>query len=252
MRAAADIARHLQQVQPERGAAHLALSGGSTPRRTYELLAQEPLDWTGVEVWFADERCVGPDDARQQLQARRETPARAGADPARSGSIAWRASSAPRRARAATRARSASTLPRATAICRCSTSSCWASARTGTSPRCSRALATLDAGEHALCLGVHDSPKPPPRANHAEPRGAARGRALPAAGHRREQGRRGQRDARRAEPPRSRQPAPARAADGDRRRRRRRPTSNASSRSEIRELPGRAPRNRAEAREFVQ
>ena len=46
--------------------------------------------------------------------------------------------------------------------CRCSTWSRWASARTATSPRCSRGRRTLDAGERAICLGVHDSPKPPP------------------------------------------------------------------------------------------
>jgi 6-phosphogluconolactonase len=61
-RAAAQIVRGLTRARGERGVAHLALSGGTTPGRTYELLAREPEALEGVEVWFADERCVGPDD----------------------------------------------------------------------------------------------------------------------------------------------------------------------------------------------
>jgi 6-phosphogluconolactonase len=59
-RAAEQIARQLQRTCREAGVAHLALSGGSTPTRTYELLAGEQTDWATVEVWFADERCVAP------------------------------------------------------------------------------------------------------------------------------------------------------------------------------------------------
>jgi 6-phosphogluconolactonase len=41
----------------------VALSGGSTPRRTYELLgARGTLAATEVEIFFVDERCVPPDD----------------------------------------------------------------------------------------------------------------------------------------------------------------------------------------------
>ena len=61
-RAAAHVARRLQRARAERGVAHVALSGGTTPGRTYELLAREPELWQEVEVWFADERCVAPDD----------------------------------------------------------------------------------------------------------------------------------------------------------------------------------------------
>jgi 6-phosphogluconolactonase len=42
---------------------HISLAGGTTPRRAYELLAVEPgVDWSRVELWFGDERCVPPDD----------------------------------------------------------------------------------------------------------------------------------------------------------------------------------------------
>lgn len=60
----------------ERGAFHVALSGGNTPRAAYELLAQEPLrdelSWSDVFVYFGDERCVPPDDEQSNyLMARR-------------------------------------------------------------------------------------------------------------------------------------------------------------------------------------
>jgi len=40
---------------------HLVLTGGSTPRRAYELAASRRPDWSGVDLWFTDERCVPPD-----------------------------------------------------------------------------------------------------------------------------------------------------------------------------------------------
>jgi 6-phosphogluconolactonase len=39
----------------------VALSGGSTPRQVYERLASDPTSWSGVEVFFGDERCVPAD-----------------------------------------------------------------------------------------------------------------------------------------------------------------------------------------------
>jgi 6-phosphogluconolactonase len=41
---------------------HVVLPGGSTPRHAYELPAERRSDWTGVGIWFTDERCVPPDD----------------------------------------------------------------------------------------------------------------------------------------------------------------------------------------------
>jgi 6-phosphogluconolactonase len=60
----------LQVVEDPAGAAaerlaaatgHLVLTGGSTPRAAYERVAEHRADWSGVEVWFTDERCVPPD-----------------------------------------------------------------------------------------------------------------------------------------------------------------------------------------------
>lgn len=39
----------------------LCITGGSTPRAAYERVAEARPDWSGVEVWFTDERCVPPD-----------------------------------------------------------------------------------------------------------------------------------------------------------------------------------------------
>jgi 6-phosphogluconolactonase len=63
------IAEHPAQVVAERLAAaaraggHVVLTGGSTPRVAYGLAAQLEPDWTRVELWWGDERCVPPDDA---------------------------------------------------------------------------------------------------------------------------------------------------------------------------------------------
>ena len=40
---------------------HVALTGGSTPRAAYERAAAAREDWSGVDFWFTDERCVPPD-----------------------------------------------------------------------------------------------------------------------------------------------------------------------------------------------
>jgi 6-phosphogluconolactonase len=52
---------------------HIALSGGTTPTRTYELLAGEPSELHGTEVWFADERCVGPGEPESNYRLAAET-----------------------------------------------------------------------------------------------------------------------------------------------------------------------------------
>jgi 6-phosphogluconolactonase len=37
------------------------LTGGTTPGRAYELAAELRDDWSGVELWWGDERCVPPE-----------------------------------------------------------------------------------------------------------------------------------------------------------------------------------------------
>lgn len=61
VRAAQRIAQELSRAAGERGRASLALAGGTTPKATYEALAGLPLDWSQVEIFFGDERCVPAD-----------------------------------------------------------------------------------------------------------------------------------------------------------------------------------------------
>ena len=61
--AAARIAAVLKDAAARRGAATLALSGGSTPRQAYAQLAtQAELDWSTTSVFWVDERAVAPTD----------------------------------------------------------------------------------------------------------------------------------------------------------------------------------------------
>lgn len=51
------------QAINERGRFLVSLSGGSTPMKLYERLANEPLDWSCVHFFWGDERCVPVDDS---------------------------------------------------------------------------------------------------------------------------------------------------------------------------------------------
>ena len=59
-----------------RGRFLLVLSGGSTPRALYELLATPAyaarIDWTRTHVFWGDERCVPPDDRSSNYRMARE------------------------------------------------------------------------------------------------------------------------------------------------------------------------------------
>lgn len=54
----------------ERGAFHLVLAGGTTPRRVYEMLAVSNADWAHWHIYFGDERCLpATDPERNSLMA---------------------------------------------------------------------------------------------------------------------------------------------------------------------------------------
>src|SRR5450759_4212681 len=58
------------------GVFRVALSGGNTPRRTYELLAEDPyrrrVDWRHTQVVFSDERFVPPDSPESNYRMTKE------------------------------------------------------------------------------------------------------------------------------------------------------------------------------------
>ena len=52
---------------------HVVLTGGSTPADAYELAAAREPDWSRVELWWGDERCVPPDDERSNYGMAKRT-----------------------------------------------------------------------------------------------------------------------------------------------------------------------------------
>jgi 6-phosphogluconolactonase len=75
-RAAASVfVEQAAQSIAARGQFLVALNGGSTPTRLFEMLAtnfRERVDWTNVHVFWGDERCVPPDDAGSSYGQARE------------------------------------------------------------------------------------------------------------------------------------------------------------------------------------
>jgi 6-phosphogluconolactonase len=65
-----------QAAAATRGVARIAVSGGSTPKRTFELLASEEqfslFPWDKVDLFWVDERCVPPDHADSNYRMTRE------------------------------------------------------------------------------------------------------------------------------------------------------------------------------------
>lgn len=55
------VAGELDQAVGRSGTASLVLAGGSTPESSYRQLASRPVDWSRVDVFWGDERCVPPD-----------------------------------------------------------------------------------------------------------------------------------------------------------------------------------------------
>lgn len=59
-------------VRAARAGLHIALSGGSTPRRAYALAAAAEPDWSRATLWWSDERAVPPDDPRSNYRLAEE------------------------------------------------------------------------------------------------------------------------------------------------------------------------------------
>ncbi len=77
-RAAQDFLQSATQAVSEKGSFTVALSGGSTPKALYSLLAgdsalRSQLPWDKMYVYFGDERSVGPDHADSNFRMASET-----------------------------------------------------------------------------------------------------------------------------------------------------------------------------------
>jgi len=71
--AAKEVARIAAEAASSRGVFSIALSGGSTPKMLYALMAEHPslrnsLPWDKMNVFFGDERHVGPGHADSNYQ----------------------------------------------------------------------------------------------------------------------------------------------------------------------------------------
>ena len=72
------FAATVEQAVAKRGVARVAISGGSTPKATFQLLADpsgpfaKTLPWEKLQLFWVDERCVGPEDPESNYGVARE------------------------------------------------------------------------------------------------------------------------------------------------------------------------------------
>src|SRR5438874_5592932 len=75
--AARAAAEHVVTILGASGRKSVALAGGRTPAAMYKLLTQAPLrervDWTTIEWFWGDERCVPPDQRDSNYRMAMET-----------------------------------------------------------------------------------------------------------------------------------------------------------------------------------
>jgi 6-phosphogluconolactonase len=72
--AVARVAAETVAAALREGARTLVLTGGTTPRRLYELLAADSsVEWGRVSLLFGDERCVPPGDPESNYRLVKET-----------------------------------------------------------------------------------------------------------------------------------------------------------------------------------
>jgi 6-phosphogluconolactonase len=157
-RAARHVLGAIEAAVEARGVAHVALSGGTSPGRTFELLAREPEHLHATELWFADERCVPPGDEESNYLLAQRTLLEPAAIPDErvhrmQGELGPDEGAA--RYAAELEGRLGGGPPVLDlAVLGIGPDGHVASLFPG--------AATLDAGEDAVCLGISDSPKPPP------------------------------------------------------------------------------------------
>jgi 6-phosphogluconolactonase len=77
-RAAREFVEAAERAVAARGAARIAISGGSTPKATFALMADpaQPwrarMPWSKLDLWWVDERCVPPDHPDSNYRMTRE------------------------------------------------------------------------------------------------------------------------------------------------------------------------------------
>lgn len=66
------IRRAAAEAIASRGAFHVVLAGGTTPRAVYRALCAEAAQWDKWHVWFGDERCLPPADPERNSRMARD------------------------------------------------------------------------------------------------------------------------------------------------------------------------------------
>lgn len=72
------FATSVEKAVAKRGIARVAISGGTTPKVTFKLLADpsgpflNTIPWDKLQLFWVDERCVGPDDPESNYGVARE------------------------------------------------------------------------------------------------------------------------------------------------------------------------------------
>ncbi|HYY03522.1 MAG TPA: 6-phosphogluconolactonase [Gaiellaceae bacterium] len=65
------VASRLARAAREGG--NVVLTGGTTPKQAYEQAAKQERDWSSVELWWGDERCVPPDDSKSNYKLAKDS-----------------------------------------------------------------------------------------------------------------------------------------------------------------------------------
>jgi 6-phosphogluconolactonase len=69
-----EIVRLLRATIGANNTATLAISGGTSPKAMFEWFAQQSdFDWSKVQIFWVDERCVPPDDPRSNYKLAHDT-----------------------------------------------------------------------------------------------------------------------------------------------------------------------------------
>jgi len=86
--AAEHIGAALRAAVADRGTAHFAITGGSSPIALYGVLADRPdIPWGNVHLWWVDDRFVPPDHPDSNVAVVRDTLLRADSDAAHGAAI---------------------------------------------------------------------------------------------------------------------------------------------------------------------
>lgn len=71
VKVAGEFSKYFVEKAQTDQAFHVALSGGSTPKIVFDVLAEEysdKINWSNIHLYWGDERCVAPDDAESNYK----------------------------------------------------------------------------------------------------------------------------------------------------------------------------------------